>query len=348
MLTERQLKIFQLIIDEFVKSARPIGSRVISEKENISVSPATIRNVMADLENMGYLKKTHSSSGRIPSQKGYRYYVDHLITPTTEDVSDINVIRHLIEDGFYEFEKVVQLSANVLSDLTNYTTIILGPEVFETKLKQIQIVKLSSRTAIAILVTNTGLVEHRTFFTPEEINGVDIEKLVNILNERLTGIPMFHLSQKLDEEVRSLIKNNINIVDTVLDHLKEVLQHEKEHTAKLYVGGKANLLRQPEFKDIEKVHSFYVMMEEEDKIANILKRTDDTLQVTIGRENEYEAIHDFTLVTAPYRLGNDYMGTIALIGPVRMQYRRAITLLKALSNEMSETFYHWYKDNPFK
>jgi len=345
LLTERQLKIFQLIIDEFVKSARPIGSRIISENESISVSPATIRNVMADLEEMGFLKKTHSSSGRIPSQKGYRFYVDHLVTPVTKNISNVNVIRHILEDGFYEFEKVVQMSAEVLSDLTNYTTIILGPEVYETRLKQIQIVKLTAHTAIAILVTNTGLVEHRTFVIPAEINSSDIEKLVNILNERLAGIPMIQLSEKLDEELRLLIKHNINIVDTVLDHLKEVLKMEDELTAKLYFGGKANLLKQPEFKDIEKVHSFYSMMEEQDKIADILKRAEDTLQVTIGRENEYELIQDFTLVTAPYRLGNDYMGTIALIGPTRMQYRRTITLLKALSYEMTEAFYHWYKDS---
>lgn len=348
LLTKRQLKIFQLIIDEFVKSARPIGSQIISENENITVSSATIRNVMADLEEMGYLKKTHSSSGRIPSQKGYRFYVDHLVTPATKNINNVNVIRHLLEDGFYEFEKVVQMSAEVLSDLTDYTAIILGPEVFETRLKQIQIVKFTAHTAIAILVTNTGLVEHRTFVIPVEINASDIEKLVNILNERLAGIPMIQLSEKLDEEVRLIIKQNINIVDAVLDHLKEVLKIEDELTAKLYFGGKANLLKQPEFKDIEKVHSFYSMMEEQDEIANILKRAKNTLQVTIGRENEYEPIQDFTLVTAPYRLGNDYMGTIALIGPTRMQYRRTITLLKALSNEMTEAFYYWYRDSHLK
>src|SRR5690625_2121975 len=148
MLTERQLLIFQAIIDEFVKSAHPVGSRAISKKENISVSAATIRNVIADLEEMGYLKKTHSSSGRIPSEKGYRFYVDHLVTPVMTDISNVQVIRHLVEDGFYEFERVVEMSAEILSDLTNYTTIILGPEVFNTRLKQIQIVKLTSRTAI--------------------------------------------------------------------------------------------------------------------------------------------------------------------------------------------------------
>ena len=134
MLTNRQLQIFQVIIDEFIESAHPVGSRAISEKENINVSAATIRNVMAELESMGFLEKTHSSSGRIPSEKGYRYYVDHLITPVKEK-QEINLIKHLIDDGIYEFEQLIQMAAEILSDLTNYTSIIHGPEIFETNLK---------------------------------------------------------------------------------------------------------------------------------------------------------------------------------------------------------------------
>lgn len=343
MLTERQLMIFQVIIDDFIKSAHPIGSRAISKKENISISAATIRNVMADLEEMGFLKKTHSSSGRVPSEKGYRYYVDHLVTPVTVDSSQVHVIQHLIEDGFFEFEQIVQMSAEVLSDLTNYTTIILGPEVLEAKLKQIQIVKLSSQTAVAILVTNTGHVEHRSFTLPSEIHSSDLEKLVNILNDRLQGVPIIQLSEMLDHELFSLIKRNIHTFDQTLHYLKEVLFTEQP--VKLYIGGKANILMQPEFNDVNKVHSFYSMMEREDEVASLLKSSNDGIKVTIGNENEVDAIKDFTLITTPYRLGDDQMGTIALLGPTRMEYRKVITLLKALSNEMTEALYMWYKHN---
>src|SRR5690625_4848179 len=155
MLTERQLLIFQAIIDEFVKSAHPVGSRAISKKENISVSAATIRNVMADLEDIGLLKKTHSSSGRIPSEKGYRYYVDHVIAPTIK-AKKVDIVEQLIQNEFYELEQVVQKSAEILSDLTNYTTMILGPNVFDAKLKHIQLYTLTPQTAVAILVTDTG------------------------------------------------------------------------------------------------------------------------------------------------------------------------------------------------
>src|SRR5690625_668606 len=343
MLTERQLLIFQAIIDDFTESAQPIGSRAISKKANISISAATIRNVMADLEDMGFLKKTHSSSGRVPSEKGYRYYVDHLIAPLTVDSSHVNVIQHLIEDGFFEFEQIVQMSAEVLSDLTNYTTIILGPEVFEAKLKQIQIVTLSSQIAVAILVTNTGHVEHRSFTIPVEINAADLEKLVNILNDRLQGVPIVHLADMLNNELLSLIKKNINAFDKSLQYLNEVFFSEQP--VKLYIGGKANILMQPEFKDVDKIQSFYSMMEKEDEIASLLKSTKDGIKVTIGNENEVEAIKDFTLITTPYQLGKDQVGTIALLRPTRMEYRKVIMLLKALSHEMTEALYAWYRQN---
>jgi len=343
MLTERQLLIFQAIIDEFVKSAHPVGSRAISKKENISVSAATIRNVMADLEEMGFLKKTHSSSGRIPSEKGYRYYVDHLVSPLTIDSSHVNVIKHLIRDGFVELEQIIQMSAEVLSDLTNYTTIILGPEVAETRLKQIQIVKLSLQTAVAILVTNTGYVEHRSFTIPPTIKASDIEKVVNILNERLYDVPIIQLQEMINDELLELMKTNVRAFDQTLRYLNEVFFSEQ--TVKLYVGGKANMLMQPEFRDVEKIQSFYAMMEKKEEIAKLLKSENDHLKVTIGQENEIDAIKDFTLITAPYNLEENQVGTIALLGPTRMEYRKVITLLKALSNEMTEVLYMWYKHN---
>src|SRR5690625_343481 len=145
MLTERQLLIFQAIIDEFVKSAHPVGSRAISKKENINVSAATVRNVMADLEEMGFLEKTHSSSGRIPSEKAYRFYVDHVIGPTLREL-EMDIIGEMISDNIVEFEHIVQTSAEVLSHLTNYTVIILGPQVDDATLKEIQILKLSPYT----------------------------------------------------------------------------------------------------------------------------------------------------------------------------------------------------------
>ncbi|WP_047981447.1 heat-inducible transcriptional repressor HrcA [Ornithinibacillus contaminans] len=342
MLTDRQLLILQVIIDDFIESAHPVGSRVISKKDQISYSAATIRNVMADLEEMGYIEKTHSSSGRVPSEKGYRYYVDHVIAPTMEK-SNLNIIRDLIQGEFIDFEKLVQKSAEVLSDLTSYTSIILGPEVFETKVKQLQIVSISDHTAVAILVTESGHVEHRSFTIPAEISSMDLEKMVNILNDRLKGVSLARLPEVLNSEVINLMKMYVQDFEKSYEYLASAFFNEQP--VKLYIGGRTNLLMQPEFNDINKIRSFYRMMENEDQVVNLLKSPQRGIKVTIGTENEIDAIKDFSLITASYSLGNDQMGTIALLGPTRMEYRKVITLLNALSNEMTDALYLWYKNN---
>lgn len=340
MLTERQLLIFQVIIDDFIETAHPVGSSAISKKDNITVSAATVRNVMAELEEMGFLEKTHTSSGRVPSEKGYRYYVDHLITPTAEKIQT-DIIGHLIQDGFFEFEQIVQMSAQVLSDLTNYTSIILGPEIYETKLRQLQIVSLTPRTAVAILVTNTGYVEHRAFTIPESIKPNELEKMANILNEQLQGVSIAELAAELNSELLNMMKKYIRNVDKVFQFFKEALYYEQP--IKLYIGGKSNILMQPEFNDVDKIRSFYAMIENEEEIVNLLKDKHDGIQVTIGHENEVDAIKDFSLITSPYELVDNHLGTIALLGPTRMEYKKVIRILNTLADEMTDAFDIWYK-----
>ncbi|WP_096270634.1 heat-inducible transcriptional repressor HrcA [Paucisalibacillus globulus] len=342
MLTERQLLILQVIIDDFIESAHPVGSRAISKKDEISLSAATIRNVMADLEELGYLEKTHSSSGRVPSEKGYRYYVDNVIG-SSMGKGNLSIMRDLVRDEFIDFEKLVQKSAEVLSDLTNYTSIILGPEIFETKLKQLQIVPLTNHSAVAILVTDSGHVEHRSFTFPAEISASDLEKIVNILNDRLHGISLARLPEVITKEVLSLMQMYVHDFEKSFQYLKSAFFQEQP--VKLYIGGKTKLLTQPEFNDINKIRAFYQMMENEDQVVNLLKAPQHGIKVTIGNENEIEEIKDFSLITASYQFGSEQKGTIALLGPTRMEYRKVITLLNALSNEMTDALYLWYKNN---
>lgn len=336
MLSNRQLLILQVIIDEFIETAQPIGSRAISKKEEVTFSPATIRNEMADLEEMGFIEKTHSSSGRVPSEKGYRFYVDHLLLPFHLSKKEHRVIGGLFAEEMVEFEQVVQKSAKVLSDLTNYTSIILGPKVFETTLKQLQIIRLSMNTAVAILVTNTGHVEHRSFTVPADIKPSDLEKLINVLNERLQGVPIVQLNQRLDRELNELLQKYINDVDLAFQYLKETLFDQQP--VKLYIGGISNIMLQPEFNDVNKIHSLYSVMEQEDVMASVLRSDHKGVHVSIGQENKVDEMQDCSLITATYSLSGEQLGTIALLGPKRMEYSRVISLLNLLANRMSNTF----------
>ncbi|SDK53245.1 heat-inducible transcriptional repressor HrcA [Sediminibacillus albus] len=341
MLSKRQLQVLQVIIDEFITTAQPIGSRAISKKDDVSFSSATIRNEMADLEEMGFIEKTHSSSGRVPSEKGYRFYVDHLLSPFSLSNSELDVITHTFDEGMLEFERVVQKSAGILSDLTNYTSIILGPEVFETKLKQLQIISLTANSAVAILVTNTGHVEHRSFNVPNEINAVDLEKLVNILNDKLTGVPIIKLQDRLQTEIAALVKKYTKDFEAAYHYINGALFDE--NPVKLYVGGKTNILMQPEFKDIEKIRSLYSMMEQEELVANLLRPETDGIKVSIGQENKLDAMQGCSLITATYSIGDRQMGTLALLGPTRMEYSRVISLLNVLSKRLTTTFHSLYE-----
>ncbi|WP_138415696.1 heat-inducible transcriptional repressor HrcA [Aquibacillus sediminis] len=340
MLSNRQLLVLQVIIDEFIHTAQPIGSRAISKKDEVSFSSATIRNEMADLEEMGFIEKTHSSSGRVPSEKGYRFYVDHLLSPFRLSNTDVDIISDAFAKGMIEFEQVVQKSAKVLSDLTNYTSIILGPEVFDTKLKQLQIISLSNQTAVAILVTNTGHVEHRSFSVPANIQSSDLEKLVNILNDRLVGVPIVQLHEKLSDELTHLLHKYTSDFDAAYHYLKGALFDQQ--SVQLYVGGKTNILMQPEFKDVEKIRSLYSIIEQEEEMAELLRSNKDGMNIMIGHENKIDAMQDCSLITATYSLGDQQMGTIALLGPTRMEYSRVISLVNMLSKQLTNTFHSWY------
>jgi heat-inducible transcriptional repressor len=343
MLTERQLLILQAIIDEFIRNAQPVGSRTLAKKGEIALSSATIRNEMADLEELGYLEKTHSSSGRVPSEKGYRYYVDHLLPPQRLTQEEILKIKSIFAEKIYELEKIVQKSAQILSDLTNYTSIVLGPAFRENKLKRLQIVPINTETAVAIIVTDTGHVENRVVTFPNTIDASDIEKMVNILNDRLVGVPLVDLKNKMYKEVANLLKVHIKNYDILLKALASTI--DLKGSEKVYFGGKTNMLSQPEFHDIQKIRSLLTMIEQEKEFYNLLRTNKDGITVKIGRENQVRAMENCSLITATYSIGSEKLGTIAILGPTRMEYSRVITLLKYMTNDLSNALTELYQNN---
>ncbi|OMP67627.1 heat-inducible transcriptional repressor HrcA [Domibacillus epiphyticus] len=340
MLTDRQLFILQIIIDDFIRSAQPVGSRNLAKKEDVSYSPATIRNEMADLEEMGFLEKTHTSSGRVPSEKGYRYYVDHLLAPGSLARSEKTAIHSIFTDRQHGIEKAVQNVATILSELTSYTSIVLGPKFNDHKVKNLQIIPIDDDTAVAIIVTDTGHVENRLFSLPEGIEAADIEKMVNILNDRLTGLPLSELQRKIYQETAELMKRHIQNYEAVLKMFADAAGGPE--LGKLFIGGKTNIFNQPEFRDIEKVRLVMDMMEKESDIYELVRPTEAGIQVKIGTENAEQAMEDCSLITASYSVGDEPVGTIAILGPKRMEYSRVITLVDFLSHDMTNVLTRLY------
>mgnify|MGYP003407803373 FL=1 len=335
MLTNRQLQILQVIIDDFVTSAQPVGSRQISKKEGITFSPATIRNEMADLEELGYIEKTHTSSGRVPSEKGYRYYVDHLLKPELVKSDEIIRIQSIFEKQIVETEQLIRESAKILSELTTYTTILLGPDVQKHRVKKYQIVPLTDTTAVAIIITDSGHVENRLLSIPENMSAADIEKVVNILNERLTGISLMDLQYKLEQEAISVLKQHVSMADSIVQALLSGVSSHSE--GKVYVGGKTNMLNQPEFHDLNKARMLIDLMEKDSQVQSLIQPNQNGIQIRIGSENNHFAMENCSVITKSFSLGED-LGAIAIIGPTRMDYQRVVALLELMGNGLSQAF----------
>ncbi len=333
MLTNRQLLILQLTVDDFIKSAQPVGSRQLSKKPEAPFSPATIRNEMADLEEMGFLEKTHTSSGRIPSEKGYRFYVDHLLTEEKLNREDSKQLRSIFQEKIMETEELIRKSATIISDLTNYTSILLGPDSSMQTVKRIQIVPLDQDTAVAIIVMDGGQVENRLFNVPEGFTTSDIEKMVNILNERLVGTPLIHLQKRLLAETKLILNRHIDRAGELYAAFLEAISIAPEE--RLYFGGKLNMMNQPEFNDIHKMKMFFDLIEQGAPATTFFEDIHSGIAVRIGSENNHNAMEDFSVITATYSAGESMQGSIAIVGPKRMDYGRVITLLDLLSNDLS-------------
>jgi len=296
VLTERQLLVLQVIIDDFIRSAQPVGSRTLSKKDEISFSSATIRNEMADLEELGFIEKTHTSSGRVPSEKGYRYYVDHLLSPERLTKQDVFEIKSIFREQIYEMEKIVQKSAQILSDLTKYTSIVLGPGVRDHKLKNLQIIPINHEQAVAIIVTDTGHVENRMITFPANMDASDIQKMVNILNERLVGVPLSELINKLYKEVATLLRSHIGNYENILQSLSTTLYMEEKD--RVFFGGKTNMLTQPEFNDINKIRSLMLLIDQGKDLSQHIRAKEAGIHVKIGSENNIPGMEGCSIISA--------------------------------------------------
>ena len=343
MLTERQRMILSAIVDDYIRSAEPVGSRSISKRGEVTYSPATIRNEMSDLEELGFLEQPHTSAGRIPSHKGYRYYVDHLIQFGTLQPYDSMQMKHFFAEKLTATEQVIQHAATILANMTNYTSIVLGPEMFNTSLRHFQLLPLTETTAVAIIVTNTGHVENKTVTLPEGVSPSELEQMVHLLNHKLAGVPLYKLKSQLFSEVGDEMKRHVNHYEELMGIVENVLEGESEN--RVFLSGATNMLTQPEFKDVDKVKTILDLLDETPTLLKMISSTQNQngIQVRIGTENNHQAINNCSLITATYSIEGQAVGTIGILGPTRMEYGKVIGLLDFLSKNLTPVLERWNK-----
>lgn len=327
MLTERQMQILCAVVDEYIASAEPVGSRTVSKKKEVGFSAATIRNEMADLEDMGYLEQPYTSAGRIPSQKGYRFYVDHILMP------------HVWEEPVYEqdihnfVETDICQIATFLSRQTNYMTISLGPKVLQNRFRHLQVVTLSDRRAVAIIVTESGRVYQQKMIIPEEISMSELERIVNLINHVLKGEPLASLRRTAYRELSGPIRSISEHWVDVQGLIAQLLYIEREET--IYTSGTTRILEQPEFQDINKMKALLDLLEETTTVVQLVQPSAKGVRVRIGEENLNDSVNDCSIISASILVDGEPIGTVGVLGPTRMDYRKVIRLIYALSRESS-------------
>lgn len=323
------------IIQDYIATAEPVGSRTIARKYKLGVSPATIRNEMADLEEMGLIEQPHTSAGRIPSDLGYRYYVDNLMQREELTAGEEDIIRCGYESKSRGIGKVIRDTGNLLSQLTNYAAVVVTSQSKKAAFKHIQLIKMSPVQAMVVVVTEAGTVHHRIIDIPESITVADLETISGVLNRKLQGRIMEDIRLTLIREIYFELAKQKHIINKAMELVREGLTLETED--KVYLGGVFNILNQPEFHNVEKVKTLLSMLEQERLLCKLMSGVMESNGVTvrIGGEMSDKQMQECSIVIGTYRLGDEPIGSIGVLGPTRMEYARVVTIVEYMTKNLS-------------
>ena len=350
MLTQRQKKILQAIVRQYTSTGQPVGSKHLAEKLPFKVSSATVRNEMAVLEDNDLILKEHSSSGRIPSKRGYRYYVDNLLDPQAVTDNDLVVIQNSLGSGFQKIDEIISHSADILSNLTSYTAFTLKPEQESVRLSGFRVVPLGNHKVIAILVTDSGEVENQSFTLPPDIDTDAMQAVIRMINDQLVGLPLSEVVKRLKDDIPLQVLHYMHSPDGFLDIFDNVLSQAARE--RFFVFVRLNLLDFASTHDPHAIQSLYGLLDKNDNLSNILDSTltsDNGVNVKIGQEiSKNKLLDDYSLITASYNVEQYGRGIIAVLGPTRMPYSRTIGIVNAFRQELAKRlldFYRHYYDS---
>lgn len=337
-INERKKRILQAVVENYIQSAEPVGSRTISRLHNIGLSSATIRNEMADLEEMGYLMQPHTSAGRVPSEKGYRYYVDNLMEGSAiSDEEEKAINRSMKKSKLREIEKIIFNSARILSSITSQTSLVMGPQFKKSSFRQLRILPLDERKGLVVLITDTGFIKNKVIEFNQILSPAELQQIVTYLNQKLCGLTIDQVTASLINELKRDLFRRLEVLEQAFILLEESLKEEQQ--VRVFLGGTTNILNQPEFKTVDKVRRMLDLFEQEQLLFHILEKHMDQegVVVKIGQENELEVIQECSLITATYKIKDKTLGTVGVLGPTRMDYERVIGVVNCLVDRLTNS-----------
>jgi len=329
------MRILQAVTDDYIVTAEPIGSRTVARRHDLGISPATIRNEMADLEELGYLQQPHTSAGRIPSDKGYRYYVDELMEPYCYTEEEKERVRREVRGNGQAMEELIFRAARLLADMSRYTAVVAAPRLGPAEVHYVQLVPLDPRRVLLVLVLRPGFVVNRMVTVRRPVTPEELHNLSDYLTQRLRGMTVSSLGATVFSELRDEITDPV-LAEASLELLEQALHNDQGEVA--YLDGIHNILNQPEFRDVEKARELLSFLDDRELLAEMLAEYGKTsgIRVTIGAEHTRAEMRMCSVVSATYRIGSTVVGTLGVVGPTRMEYSKAVAAVGALADSLSE------------
>lgn len=328
VITNRQKDILKLIVEEYIRTAKAVSSNHVCK--TLKCSSATIRNEMVVLEELGLLEKNHFASGRIPSEKGYKYYVDNLMTPKNMTGEDMLKLQTIFHNNSLDLNDTIKKSIEIVSEMTNYTAVVLGNASKDNKLKKVEVVPLDDNKILSIVITDRGAIQHKTLILPDVVSTEEVKKTVELINKLVVGTPISEVSEKLEYEVKPIIKEYVSQYEVLYNTFYDAFHEFSDSKPDPYFGGRTNMLKQPEFTNIDKVKEILGKFEDINSISK-MKEEDNGINIYVGSETELT--DDVSVIKTKYNI-NGEEGTIAIIGPKRMEYDRVVTLLDYIKNNL--------------
>ncbi len=325
---KRQKDLLKEIVESYIKNVKPVGSSSLCEKFNCS--SATIRNEMAVLEKMGLLEKTHLSSGRIPSEKGYRYYVENLMVPKELTGDDVLKLQTIFQNNSLEVSDAISKCVEIISEITNYTSVVLGKSSKDNLLRQINIIEVDDNHIVALVCTSKGIVENKQFKIPNNISIKEIVKTSEIINKMLVGTPIDEVNMRLEYEIKPEIAKIISQYETIYNIFYDTFNDFTKNN--IVFSGKSNILKQPEYSsNIEEVKRIIDKLDDENLVTKIEDNQEKGINIYIGNETEFDS--NVTIIKTHYHV-NGEEGTIAVVGPKRMEYDKVVGLLDYITKQI--------------
>ncbi|MCL2859518.1 MAG: heat-inducible transcriptional repressor HrcA [Oscillospiraceae bacterium] len=331
MLNERKKKILQAIVEEYVDTAEPVSSNALVGKYDLQCSSATIRNEMMELEKIGLLDKPHTSAGRVPSAKGYRFYVDELVQENYLSMEEIEYIKSKLEVRANEIEEFTKIITNTLAEVTHYTSLAVSPSNSTQNISEIKFILLGSKLLMVVILTDGGLIKETIIKFDEDVTESQIKTVDEIFNKKLKGVPLAEITQPMEEYILAEMQNELNIIKPIIEQINKVI---KEHK-KVYLEGANKVFDFPEFNEVSAAKNFLNVIDKKGFVESILEdELAKDINVYIGSEGDDESLKDFSIVTFKHKVNGKDLGTIGIIGPTRMDYSRVISIMKYISEQL--------------